>query len=72
MTQGSLLMLWMDENMSQQSNKKLLTTENLQLLGETTTKLARTASTWGIDAGVLNRGSMLEILTEICPIRRGE
>ena len=55
MIQGSLLMLWMDENVSQQSNKKSLMTENLQLLGETTTKLARTASTWGIDAGVLNR-----------------
>ena len=40
-------MLWVDENMSQQSNEKLLTEENLQLLGETTTKLARTASTWG-------------------------
>ena len=55
MIQGSLLMLWMDENASQQSNIKLLTMGNLQLLSETTTKLARTASTWGIDAGVLNR-----------------
>ena len=55
MIQGPLLMLWMDENASQQSNKKLLTKENLQLLGETTTKLARTASTWGIETGVLNR-----------------
>ena len=36
--------------------------ENLQLLGETTTKLARTASTWGIETGALNRCSMLEIL----------
>ena len=35
--------------------------ENLQLLSDSTTKLARTASTWGIDAGVLNRGSMLDI-----------
>ena len=34
MIQGSLLMLWMDENGSQQSNEKSLTTENLQLLGE--------------------------------------
>ena len=42
MIQGSLLML-------------SLTMENLQLLSETTTKLARTASTWGIDAGALNR-----------------
>ena len=55
MIQGSLLMLWMDENASQQSNKKLLMRENLQLLRETTTKLARTASTRGIEAGVLNR-----------------
>ena len=36
--------------------------ENLQLLADSTTKLARTASTQGIDAGVLNRRSMLEIL----------
>ena len=55
MIQGSLLMLWMDENVSQQSNKKLLMMENLQLLSDSTTKLARTASTWGIDAGALNR-----------------
>ena len=55
MIQGFLLMLWMDENTSQQSNEKLLIKENLQLLGETTTKLARTASTQGIEAGVLNR-----------------
>ena len=48
-------MLWMDENVIQQSNGKSLTKENLQLLGEITTKLARTASTWGIEAGMLNR-----------------
>ena len=48
-------MLWMNENMSQHSNEKLLTKENLQLLGETTTKLARTVSTWGIEEGALNR-----------------
>ena len=48
-------MLWMDENMSQQSNEQLLTKENLQLLGETTTKPARTVSTWGIETGALNR-----------------
>ena len=48
-------MLWMDENASQQSNKKSLMMESLQLLSETATKLARTASTWGIDAGALNR-----------------
>ena len=46
-------MLWMDENTIQQ--KKSQTKENLQLLSETTTKLARTAPTWGIEAGVLNR-----------------
>ena len=55
MIQGSLSILWMDENASQQSNKKSLMMENLQLLSETTTKLARAASTWGIDASVLNR-----------------
>ena len=33
----------MDENVSQQSNEKLVMKENLQLLGETTTKLAKTA-----------------------------
>ena len=38
MIQGSLLALWMDENASQQSNEKLLMMENLQLLGEITTK----------------------------------
>ena len=55
MIQGSSSMLWMDENMSQQSNEKSLTKENLQLLGEITTKLARTAPTWGKEADVLNR-----------------
>ena len=55
MIQGSLLMLWMDENASQQSNKKSLTQENLELLGEATTKLARTAPTQGIEAAALNR-----------------
>ena len=55
MIQGSLLMLWMDENVSQQSNEKSLMKVNLQFLGEITTKLARTAPTWGIEAGALNR-----------------
>ena len=55
MKQGFLSRLWMDENVSQQSNKKSLTKENLQLLAETTTKLARTASTQGIETGALNR-----------------
>ena len=45
----------MDENASQQSDEKLLMKENLQLLAETITKLARTASTWRIETGVLNR-----------------
>ena len=48
-------MLWMDENTSQQSNEKLLTKENLQLLFDSTTKQARTAPTWGLKAGPLNR-----------------
>ena len=47
-------MLSMDENMTQQSNEKSLTKEDLQLLGEATTKRARTVSTWGIETGVLN------------------
>ena len=47
-------MLWMDENASQQS-KKSLTMGNLQLLFDSTTKQARIAPTWGIEAGVLNR-----------------
>ena len=55
MIQGSLLMLWMDENASKQSNKKLLMKENLQLLFDSTTKQSRTAHTWGKEAGVLNR-----------------
>ena len=55
MKQGSLLMLWMDENASQQSKEKSLTKENLQLLIDSRTKLARTAPTWGIETGALNR-----------------
>ena len=48
MSQSSLLMLWMDENVSQQSNEKSLTKENLQLLYDSTTKQARTTPTRGI------------------------
>ena len=48
-------MLWMDENASQQSNKKSLMMGNLQLLFDSTTKQARTDPTWGIEAGALNR-----------------
>ena len=33
---------------------KITMMENLQLLGEATTKIARIASTWGIEAGALN------------------
>ena len=55
MLQVSLLMLWMNENASQQSNKKLLMMINLHLLLDLTTKQARTAPTWGIEAGALNR-----------------
>ena len=55
MSQSSLPMLWMDENASQQSNEKSLMKENLQLLFDSTTKQARTAPTWGIEAGALNR-----------------
>ena len=55
MKQGSLLWLWMDENVSQQSNEKSLMKENLQLLFDSTTKQARTAPTWRIEAGALNR-----------------
>ena len=45
MSQSSLLMLWMDENVSQQSNKKSPMKENFQLLFDSTTKEARTAPT---------------------------
>ena len=41
--------------MSQQSNEKLLTKEKLQLLIDSTTKLARTAPKQGIETGALNR-----------------
>ena len=51
----SLLRLWRDANVSQQSNKKSLTKENLQLFSDSTTKLARTALTRGIETGALNR-----------------
>ena len=62
MKQGSLLRLWMDENVSQQSNEKSLKKENLQYHIESTTKLARTVPTQGIETGVLSRRSVLEIL----------
>ena len=55
MIQGSLSMLWIYENVSQQSNEESLTKENLQLLAKTTTQLARTVSTGGIQTGALNR-----------------
>ena len=55
MRQSSLLRLWMDENASQQSNKKSLMKENLQLLFDSTTKQTRTFPTQGIEARELNR-----------------
>ena len=55
MLQGTLLRLCMDENTSQQSNNKLLKMKNLQLLNVSTTKMARIATTRGIEAGALNR-----------------
>ena len=53
--QGSLLKLWMDENVSQQSNKKSLTMKNLQMLGDITTKLSQIVPTWVIETGVLKQ-----------------
>ena len=53
--QTSLFSLWMDAIMRQQSISELLPTENLQLLNESTTKLARTGSVWGTESGALNR-----------------
>ena len=53
--QGSLLRLWMDENMSQQSNKKSLMMKNLQMLNDITTKLSQIVPTWVIETGALNR-----------------
>ena len=55
MKQGSLLRLWMGENTSQQSNEKSLMKENLQYHRESTTKLARTVPTQGIETGALNK-----------------
>ena len=55
MKQGSLLMLWMDEKCKSTIKQKSLTKENLQLLIDSTTKLARTAPTQGIETGALNR-----------------
>ena len=48
-------MLSMDEKHEPTTKQKLLTTKNLQLLFDSTTKHARTAPTWGIEAGALNR-----------------
>ena len=53
MSQSSLLVLWMDEKST--IKQKFLMKENLQLLFDSTTKQARTAPTWGIEAGALNR-----------------
>ena len=51
---GSLSKLSMDENASQQSNKKLLMMKNLQMLGDVTTKLSQIVPTWVIETGALN------------------
>ena len=53
--QSSLLTLWMDENLSQQLNKKLLMMKNLQILFHATTKLSQIVPTWVIETGALNR-----------------
>ena len=62
---GSLLKLWMDENASQQSNKKLLLMKNLQMLSDVTTKLSQIVPTQVTETGALNRSSMLEILMNL-------
>ena len=53
--QGSLLMLWMDENSSQQTNKKLLMMKNLQILFDATTKLSQIVTKQVIETWALNR-----------------
>ena len=45
----------MDEKCESTIKQKSLMMENLQLLNESTTKLARIAPTQGIEAGALNR-----------------
>ena len=60
--QISLLLLWIDKLVRQQSNLKLLLTENLLNIFHVTTKQARTGSAWGTESRALNRRSMLEIL----------
>ena len=55
MLQGSLLMLWMDENMESTIKPKFLLMKNLQLLNDSTSKQSRTTSTQGIELGALNK-----------------
>ena len=55
MLQGFLLMLMMDENTSQQSNKKNADDGKLTIALYITTKQDRIAPTWGIEAEALNR-----------------
>ena len=62
--QISLLLLWTYTLTRQQSNLKLLPTENLLNLFDVTTKQARTGSAWGTESGALNRSTMLEILLD--------
>ena len=53
--QISLFLLWMDTLMRLQSDLKLLPTENLLNLFESTAKQDRTGSALGTESGVLNR-----------------
>ena len=50
-----LLLLWMYKFIIQQSNLKLLPTENLQNAFDSTTEQARSDTAWGTGSGVLNR-----------------
>ena len=52
--QSSLLMLWMEKTRVN-NQTKIDDDENLLKLFDSTTKLAQIASTWGIQAGALNR-----------------
>ena len=53
--QISLLLLWIYKLTRQQSNLKLLPTENLQNAFDSTTKQARSDEAWGTESGALNR-----------------
>ena len=56
MNKANLLVNALDGSKCESTIKqKSLMKEDLQLLAETTTKLARTAPTWRIETGALNR-----------------